>query len=107
MHEEVISQPKQSNKATDDTENHANVECQPQDICKKENSLFQRVSGAASLSQRLHLVCSSASQPTFKVLKFAPFDPKRVYYRRIAENKYFARSWVTVTVEEEQIKKVF
>ncbi len=50
---------------------------------------------------------SNASQPTFKELKFIPFDPKRVYYRKIAENKYFARSWVTVKVEEEQIKGVY
>ena len=50
---------------------------------------------------------SNTSQPTFKELTFIPFDPKRVYHRKIAENKYFARNWVTVKVEEEEIKGVY
>jgi len=68
---------------------------------------FHRLGDGAPICKRLHNVKFNANQPRFEDVVTLPFDPKKVYERRISDNKYIHRQWVTVKVTDRTVMGVY
>ena len=67
---------------------------------------FHRLGDGAPICKRLHNVKFNANQPRFEDVVTLPFDPKKVYERRISD-KYIHRQWVTVKVTDRTVMGVY
>ena len=46
-------------------------------------------------------------QPSCRDVTSLPFDPKRVYQRKVSEKKYVDRKWVTIKVEDRKVMGIY
>ena len=59
------------------------------------------------IHQKVAFVQSNCCQTGITAVHKLPFDPKRVYQRKVQEKKYVDRKWITVQVVDQEVKGIY
>jgi hypothetical protein len=68
---------------------------------------FQKLPDSTALNIKVAHVRDNCCQPSCRDVTSLPFDPKRVYQRKVSEKKYVDRKWVTIKVEDRKVMGIY